>query len=66
MSYGITGTALLPLPSQAKLDQIASGASTLRSGKGASYVNSVGNDYNEGSSGANNFSYCGRDQRRDV
>jgi hypothetical protein len=61
MSYGsgTFGTALLPLPSDAKLAQIAAGATSLRSNKGASYVNSVGNDYYTGASGTGNFSYCG-------
>ena len=61
MSYGsgTWGPALLPLPSDAKFAQIASGATTLRSGKGASYVNSVGNDYNKGATGTDNYSYCG-------
>jgi subtilisin family serine protease len=61
MSYGsgTFGTALLPLPSDAKFAQIATGATSLRSNKGASYVNSVGNDYYTGATGTSNFSYCG-------
>jgi len=61
MSYGTNtlGASLLPLKSSSVMSQIESGATTLRSGKGASYVNSVGNDYNKGATGSSNFSYCG-------
>ena len=66
MSYG--GTTFSTTPSDIYLQNVASstvtaqlayGASTLRAGKGAVYVNSSGNDYYNGDAGTGNLSYCG-------
>jgi subtilisin family serine protease len=69
MSYGGSTLGSAPFnPSNIYLEDLAplvvraqleSGATTLRGGKGALYVNASGNDYYNGDSGTGIFSYCG-------
>ena len=59
MSYGGPSTSLTPTYSSTVMDQLYAGLTNLRSGKGAIYIASAGNNYYKGATGSGNFSYCG-------